>query len=359
LENMKRRSPTLEGFRVMFREPALGMAEIAWRWSLGAAASLLLSFAFLQYLDTLPVTNADLLFLRSRQPFLISQAIAHIFRGSGLRLVMVMAVTLAALAAGWVVTASFSRAASLKWIVDYFSASGRESSKIPEPHLETQDLQSGKGTGQQPTVGKSWLAALIGLNFFRVALIFATVLACVGATMLAGLASSPKDPQPGLVFLLTVPLVCLVWLFWSVLNWFLSLASVFAVRDGQDTFGALAAAVRLCRGNPGSVSAVGFWFGLAHLTAFIAATMLVAFPMAFAGVIPAGMVLGGMLLVTLLYFALVDFLYAGRLAAYVAIADLPEIPTLTTGDTPPQDAPELPLTVVSEQGVSPSPATNY
>src|SRR5579864_6470803 len=197
---MKQRSPTLEGFRVMFREPALGMAEIAWRWSLGAAACLLLTAAFLQYLGTLPVTNADLLFLRSRQPFLISEAIAHIFRGSGLRLVMVLAVTLAALAAGWVLTASFSRAASLKWMVDYFSASGRESSQIPEPHLETEDFQSGKGTDQQLNVRKPWLAALIGLNFFRVALTVATVLGCVGASMLASLASSPKDPQPGLVF---------------------------------------------------------------------------------------------------------------------------------------------------------------
>ena len=361
---MKRRSPTLEGFRVMLQEPALGMAEIAWRWSLGAAACLLLTFAFLQYLDTLPVTNADLLLLRSRQPFLISQAIAHIFRGTGLRLVMVLAVTLAALAAGWVLTASFSRAAGLKWLADYFRSSERES-RLRENFVDigvheeggAQDLQS--GSNHLLTPRKLSLAALVGLHFLRVALTLAAALGCVGATVLAGLASSPKDPQPGLVFLLTVPLLCLVWLFWSVLNWFLSLASVFAVRDGQDTFGAVAAAVRLCRGNLGSVSAVGFWFGLAHLTAFIAATTLVAFPMAFAGVIPAGMVLGGILLVTLLYFAVVDFLYAGRLAAYVAIADLPEIPTLTTGDGPPQDAPELASTVVAEQSVSPSLGANY
>jgi hypothetical protein len=34
-------------------------------------------------------------------------------------------------------------------------------------------------------------------------------------------------------------------------------------------------------------------------------------------------VLGGVLLVTLLYFAVTDFLYVGRLAAYVAIVELP------------------------------------
>jgi hypothetical protein len=350
---MKQRSPTLEGFRVMFQEPALGMAEIAWRWSLGTAACLLLTFAFLQYLDSFPITATDMLFLRSRQPFLISKAIAHIFRGSGLRLVMIMAVTFAALAAGWVLTASFSRGASLKWMVDYFSTFGRKSSEFREAGPDIAEpiedhLQVRNGTTPGLTVRKPWLAALIGLNFLRVALTLAAALGCVGATMLAGLVSSPKDPQPGLVFLLTVPLVCLVWLFWSVLNWFLSLASVFAVRDGQDTFGAVAAAVRLCRKNLGSVFAVGFWFGLAHLTAFIAATTLVAFPMAFAGVIPAGMVLGGMLVVTLLYFAVVDFLYAGRLAAYVAMAELPETPTVAAGDAPPRVAPESSLPAVPD-----------
>jgi hypothetical protein len=41
-------------------------------------------------------------------------------------------------------------------------------------------------------------------------------------------------------------------------------------------------------------------------------------------VLPAGVILGGVLLVALLYFAIVDFLYVGRLAAYVAIVSFPE-----------------------------------
>ena len=50
----------------MLRRPSLGLAEIAWRWSLSFAAVLLLFFSFVEYLDTLPVTEADLLLLRSR-----------------------------------------------------------------------------------------------------------------------------------------------------------------------------------------------------------------------------------------------------------------------------------------------------
>lgn len=302
----------------MFRQPALGMAEISWRWSLGAVTFLLLSFTFLQYLKTLPVTNADLLLLRTRQPFLISQAIAHIFRGSGFRFVVAMVVAVAALAAGWIVIASVARAATLKWLVEYFRGIKDDSF---DSGVERQELRTQRGG----------IRSLTGLNFLRVASTVAAAVGCIGATILAGLVSSPKDPEPGLVFLLFVPLVGLVWLFWSVLNWFLSLASVFVVRDGRDTFGGLAAAVLLCRERIGTVLAVSFWFGLAHVTAFVVTTSVVAFPLALAGVLPAGIVLGGVLLVTLIYFAAVDFLYAGRLAAYVAVTEFPAAPPTDVG----------------------------
>jgi hypothetical protein len=51
---------------------------------------------------------------------------------------------------------------------------------------------------------------------------------------------------------------------------------------------------------------------------------VVAFPLAFINLLPGGVVLGGVILVTLLYFAVADYLYAGRLAAYVYIAENPD-----------------------------------
>jgi hypothetical protein len=333
---MKPLSPTLEGFRVLFRHPALGMAEIAWRWSVGATACLLLSFAVFAYLDTLPLSKADSLFLRSRQPFLISQAIAHLFRGSGFRFALAMIVSFAALAAGWTMVAALGRAATLQWLVEHFrglklESSNRDSSGQNATEAATeQELRSEEFATATPGQARSsavrWqpLASLAGLNFFRVALTLAAICGCVGAVVLSAIASSAKGPHPAIAFLLMVPLVCLVWMFWSLLNWFLSLASVFVMRDHQDTFGSVSAAVGFCRRQMGGITSVGFWFGLAHLTAFIAASALVSFPIALSRAIPSGVVLGGVLLVTLLYFAVVDFLYAGRLAAYVAITELRE-----------------------------------
>lgn len=73
-------SPTAEGFRAASRRPSLTLAEIIWRWIVGATAVALFFFGLFEYLDTLPVTNGELLFLRTRHPYLVGEAIAHILR---------------------------------------------------------------------------------------------------------------------------------------------------------------------------------------------------------------------------------------------------------------------------------------
>ena len=61
-------SPTAEGFRAAFRRPSLTFAEIAWRWIFGGTATALFFFALFEYLGTLPVSNADMVLLRTRHP---------------------------------------------------------------------------------------------------------------------------------------------------------------------------------------------------------------------------------------------------------------------------------------------------
>jgi hypothetical protein len=322
---MNSHSPTLEGFRVMLRRPSLGLAEIAWRWSLGFATVLLLFFSFVEYLDTLPVTDADLLLLRSRQPFLISHAILHIFSGSGPRLVAASLVLVFAMALAWIGTASFGRAATLKALIDYFvEVNAADQTESPRP----RSWRGPEGIWQ--------LRSLVGLNFFRVGVTLAAVVGCVGGLLLAGFASSKADPSPGSAALIFLTMVMLVWLAWTVLNWFLSVAAIFVVAEGRDTFGAVASAVDLCRTRTGSVLAAGTWFEVAHVVVFVLASSVIAIPLALAGVLPAGVILGGVLLVALLYFAIVDFLYVGRLAAYLAIVTFPEPRSVPQTDSGPQ-----------------------
>ena len=317
---MKLHSPTAEGFRAIFRQPSLGLAEVSWRWSFGFAAAALLVFSFLEYLGTLPVTKAEMFLLRTRQPALIWQAFAHIFHGSAPRAVAALIVIGLALALAWIVVASLGRATTLKALREYFQ------DQTPEPNAESPVPATARK--------KSCLRPLIGLNSFRVVAALAAALGWVGATLLAAAASPDKDPSPGSATLIFLTVLMLITLAWTGVNWALSLASIFATED-NDTFGALSDAIDLYRRHTGAVLATGTWFGLAHVVAFVLATSVVAFPLALAQVLPAGIVLGGVLLVTLLYFAVIDFLYVGRLAAYLYILESPDAVPVPEAAHPP------------------------
>jgi hypothetical protein len=295
---MKRRSPTLEGFQTMFRLPALGLAEIAWRWSFGVAAAATLAFTFREYLATLPVTAGEMLLLRTRQPALIAQALARILQGSAPRAAAASMVLILALTLAWIVLASVGRALTLKTLLEYFRGPA---------NLQTSSTQG--------------LASLLVLNFLRAATMLAAAVGIMGAMLVARAASSPEDPSPGKVLLVFWMLTMLIGLAYPLLNWYLSLAAIFVVRDKASAFGALVKATDLCGMRPGALAAAGTWFGIAHTIAFFVASSAVAVPLGFAGVLPAGMVFGGVLLIALLYFAAVDFLYIGRLATYVYLLE--------------------------------------
>jgi hypothetical protein len=333
---MPRISPTAEGFRTAFRSPSFALAEITWRWVVGVTATLLLVFGFFEYLDTLPVNYGEMLFLRSGQPILISQALTHVLRGSLTRGVLSLMAAMLLLILLWIIAASIGRATTVRAMLD----SIRE--KLA---LKASAMGVVAENGTELVTGPSgWeaVATLGRLNFLRVSLALATIIALLGASILAGLVSSDKDPRPGLVFLLFFPLASLVGLAWFALNWLLSLAAVFAVRNGEGPVDAISAAVSLCRDRIGAVAAVSTWTGLAHLVVFVGATTVVSVPMGLAGLLPWRLVVLSILAVTLVYFAVADWLYTARLAGYVTIIEMPE--DLWTPAIPPM-APPPPVPV--------------
>ena len=312
-------SPTLEGFRTIFRRPSLSLAEVIWRFSFGAAASVLFGLATIAYLDTLPVTGGDQWMLRTGHPLLIAQAIAHIFHGTALRVVITPVIMISALAILWILVASVGRFATLSPLLGYIRERAHQIASAYDPAAAASD-------SLPEAITSGHLRSLAGLHFLRVALGMAACASCVGAIVLARSVSTNADPRPGLAFLIFVSLAFLIWALWSSLSWFLAAAPIFVVREGRDTFGALLQTATLFRNRPGPVIAVGSWFGLTHLLLLIGASTVVGFPLAFAGFIPPIIVLGAVFLLTLAYFTLVDALYIGRLAGYVAILEAPPPP---------------------------------
>jgi len=304
---MSRSSPTLEGFRATIRRPSLTFAEIAWRWAVGASAWGLFIFWLIEYLDTLPVTRGDKVLLSTKQPVLVGRAIAHIFRGSLNRAVLAALFAVIALVLLWIVTASIGRAATVRALLDYFRS---ERFNVPAEMAET--------AAPRP------LSALVDVSFLRTALTLSAVLAVMGAGIVVSFLSPKANPQPGLLFILFLPLAGLICFVWSALNWLLSLAGIFVVRDGQDALGAVSAAVKFVREKLGPVLAVSTWIGLAHVTAFSVAATAVSLPVAFLHLAPTRFVIAAMILVALGYLAVVDWLYMVRLAGYVCITEMPE-----------------------------------
>ncbi len=354
---MSRISPTLDGFRAAFRRPSLTLAEISWRWTVGATATALVAFSLLEYLDTLPVTSGDILLLRTRQPILIGQALGHIFRGSAPRIVMAELVAAIALICLWIFAASVGRATTVHSLIDYF-AERQKSAFGGENLVPATDLAV-------PSPKGSPLGSLLRLNFLRATAALAALLGLVGALILVqllsaqfsnGVASSgltsvnsaPPDPGAGIAFLLFFPLAALIFVAWSTLNWVLSLAGVFAVLNDdahKDALGALSAAVSFCRERSGAVFAVSTWTGLAHLTVFVVATTVVSVPLTLARIVPARFVLAAVLLLTMAYFAVADWLYMARLAGYVCIAEMPQ-ELLAPIAPAPAPAPPAPRTTI-------------
>ena len=305
-------SPTAEGFRAAFRRPLLTFAEITWRWAVGATAAVLFFFGLFEFLDTLPITNGELLFLRTRNPFLVSQAIAHILRGhlsSGLLSLILAALLLAVI---WIIAASLGRIATVEALLEYF----RARFAADTTHEGESDASNNSAQGR--------FAALLRLNFLRVTVVLAGVVGLAGAAVVARSASTPSDPKTGIVVFLFVAIAGVVCLIGYELNWLLSLAAVFIVRDADDVIGAISSSVALCRRRPAALFAVSTWTGLAHLIAFVGASTVVSVPLALSGVLSWRPVALGIILVTLVYLAVADWLYTARLAGFVCIAKIPD-----------------------------------
>jgi hypothetical protein len=336
-------SPTLEGFRTVFRRPALSLAEVLWRWSFGWAVCILCSLAFFEYLNTLPVSNLDLLLLRTAHPFFVAQAFSHILHGSALRLASTCVILFSALTVLWIALAAFGRAATLSPLLQYIRQRAR--SFFPENIVEAVAARNPDG----PALFRNHMRSLIGLHLLRAALALAACTAFIGAGIVTGFASPKNHPHPGMVFLLSSILTLLVWILWSSVSWFLSTASIFVVRENDDTFAALSAAADLFREHFGPILAVSSWFAVAHLVLLVVAASAVSFPFAFVRVVPLAFVLCAVLIFTLAYFAAVDALNIGKLAAYVAILEAPPVTrplsspllAIPSGGEPPVSAVQL------------------
>ncbi|HEX3738734.1 MAG TPA: hypothetical protein VHV29_03315 [Terriglobales bacterium] len=309
---MSSSSPTAEGFRLIFRRPAIPLAEIAWRWACAAALWFLSASFLVQYADSLRANKVDRLLLGTHQPALILRALHRIAHGSALRFTAGGIVLAIGLIIGWILLSSLGRAATLKAMM-----ADLDISPLPNPH-------------------RGMIFSLFGLSSLRVAAALAAIVAAFGAALVASGIWASTHLSTTDAARLWLALLFLVWTAWGMLNWLLSTSAIFVATDCLATFPAISATVGWSRDRLGSVLAAGIWFGLIHGGAFLSACGAALTVLSMAQVLGPGPTLFLEFLIVVIYCAVADWLYIGRLTAYLA--------TIRGGDTLvlPEPAPLFP-----------------
>jgi hypothetical protein len=115
---MSERNLVRAGFAAVAQRPGVVLAEIAWRWSFGAAAWVLLLLGAHVVLRSVSVSTAEIELARRSGIFKLADALARIGIDAWPRILRLAAALLPGLAALWIVAASAGRAAALNALLD-------------------------------------------------------------------------------------------------------------------------------------------------------------------------------------------------------------------------------------------------
>ena len=280
-------NPITQGLRAVTRDPAIFLVEILWRWSFALLACLLVAGVGLMLLGPLHVGKAWDSAWGSRDPQRMGQLLVAIVLLLGVKLIIAAIAVPLAIALLWSILAALGRFVTVK------------------------RLRSGLTSLRLRTVFA--LQLLRGLiSWFALVLVFA---ATISEALIA-----TRGTQPDLVlyYLMVMPTVVLIGVSWLILNWYLSLAAIFG-REGQSFRGAFRQARQTVRQQRSDFAGTGFVFLLFRTVILLIAVTICGLTSGMAGTAPQSYFVL-LVVVSLAYFAVADFLYMARMAAYLALA---------------------------------------
>ncbi len=281
-------NPITQGLRAVMRDPAIFLVEILWRWSFAILACLLVVGVGLMLLGPLHVGPVWDNAWRSRDPQRMSQVVLGVVLILGVKVIITAAIAV-------------PLAIALLWGI--LSALGR--------FVTVKRLRSGLTSLRFRTIlALQLLRGFVG--WFSLVLLFA---ATFGEALIAS-----RGPKPDLLlyYLMMLPSVILISAFWLTVNWYLSLAAIFG-REGQSFRGAFRQARQTVRLQRSDFAGTGFVFLLFRIVILLIATAICGLTSGMAGTAPQSYFVL-LIVVSLAYFAVADFLYMARMAAYLALA---------------------------------------
>jgi hypothetical protein len=281
-------NPITQGLRAVTRDPAIFLVEILWRWSFAILACLLVAGVGVMLLGPLHVGHAWDTAWRSRDPQRMGQLVLAVLLLLGMKAIVIAAIAV-------------PLSIALLWGI--FSALGR--------FVTVKRLRTGLTSLRFRSIfALQLLRAFIG--WLCLVLLFA---AMFGEALIA-----TRGPQPDLLlyYLMVLPSVVVISSFWLTVNWYLSLAAIFG-REGQSFRGALRQARQTVRQQRSDFAGTGFVFLLFRVVVLLIATAICGLTSGMVGSSPQSY-FTLLIIVSLAYFAIADFLYMARMAAYLALA---------------------------------------
>jgi hypothetical protein len=280
-------NPITQGLRAVARDPAIFLVEILWRWTFAVLACLLVIGVGLMLLGPLHVGHRWDMAVRTRDPQRMAQLLVTVL------LILGMKAVVAALA--------IPVAIALLWSI--FSALGR--------FVTIRRLRAGLTSLRFPSIlALQFMRGFIG--WFCFVLFFGAIF---GEALIAS-----RGPKPDLLlyYLMVMPSVVVISAFWLTVNWYLSLAAFFG-REEQSFRGALRQARQTVRQQRSDFAGTGFVFLLFRTVILLIAVAICGLASGMAGTAPQSYFVL-LMVVSLAYCAIADFLYMARMAAYLALA---------------------------------------
>ena len=281
-------NPITQGLSAVIRDPAILLVEILWRWSFALLACLLVVGVGLTLLGPLHMGRAWDSAWQSRDPQKMAQLIVAVVLLLGVKVIMIA-------------TLGVPLAIALIWGI--LSVLGR--------FVTVKRLRAGL-----TSLGFGSIFALQLLRGFVAWFSFVLLLAAMIGEML--IATHGPKPDLLLYYLMMLPSVILISAFWLTVNWYLSLAAIFG-REDQSFRGALRQARQTIRQQRSDFAGTGFVFLLFRIVVLLIATAICGLTSGMVGSSPQGYFVL-LMIVSLAYLAVADFLYMARMAAYLALA---------------------------------------
>jgi hypothetical protein len=286
-----------EGFRILRRDSALLPMELLWRWSFGLGLLALLFGVYAHLRQAVLFSEADQLALSSQDPLAISAAVNGLIAEIGPLLLGPLSQIAGFAAMLWIASAALGRSIITRIIVRRFAAD--------------------YGVTVAPDAPRwVWFATL---NFARVLMLLIFVIGYLGGAFVAGLANGPGQSLLASALIIFGALAAST-VVWSYVNWVLSLAPLFTVRDGLAPLDSVVAAIAFIGRNRSRLAAIALWNSTLRGLMATVISIAVVCTVALRPALSPGISTALLVLETLAYLLISDIFLLARLGAYASVS---------------------------------------